>query len=131
MFQDLIPSDLRQWAHSPNILLEHSVDQMDSFGLYIKGTMLLSAVKAFNLRYRAKAHAGDSAFLSIESSAGNTSNMDKGPLDRHDPRTTPGFIELDHISSAFVESFPPHLRRPINGNVVDPHLYAACLSPQL
>lgn len=38
-------------------------------------------------------------------------------------------MELDHVASAFRESFPTHLREPIVNNVVDNQLYTACLMP--
>jgi len=42
-----------------------------------------------------------------------------------DPRRSAAFIELDHIASNFIPLFPPHLKNPIQGNVVDPTLFAA------
>lgn len=89
----------------------------------MKGTILLSIVKGFNLRYRAKTFAEDSAFVSIEDT--------NHPLARHDPRQTPRFIELDRIASSFVESLPPQFKRPINGNEVDSHLYSTFFMSQL
>ena len=45
-----------------------------------------------------------------------------------DPRGSAAFIELDHIVSSFRDSFPSHLKDPIVDNVVDNHLYTACLT---
>ncbi|KAJ3570257.1 hypothetical protein NP233_g4533 [Leucocoprinus birnbaumii] len=106
----------RQWAHTGNLLLTHPEGQIDSFILYIKATILISRVKAFNTRFRARLHAGDSSVTNSES-------------EDHDPRGSPAFIELDHITSSFRSSFPSHLRNPIMDNVVDNHLYTACLVP--
>lgn len=106
----------RQWAHTGNLLLTHPEDQIDSFILYIKGTILISRVKVFNTRFRARRHAGDSSVTNFQS-------------DDHDPRGSSAFIELDHIASSFRSSFPSHLRNPIVDNVVDNHLYTACLMP--
>ncbi|KXN89934.1 hypothetical protein AN958_04938 [Leucoagaricus sp. SymC.cos] len=110
----------RQWAHAGNLLLTHPEDQIDSFILYIKGTILISRVKVFNTRFRARHYAGDSAVTNFQ--GGN-------PSERYDPRGSSAFIELDHISSSFRSSFPSHLRNPIIDNVVDNHLYTACLMP--
>lgn len=48
-----------------------------------------------------------------------------------DPRRTPGFIEIDHVTSMFRQSFPLHLRNPIRDGRVDSHLYSASLIPHL
>lgn len=45
-----------------------------------------------------------------------------------DPRGSAAFIELDYIVSSFRDSFPSHLKDPIVDNVVDNHLYTACLT---
>jgi hypothetical protein len=58
-------SSERQHALGKDVLLLHPEDQVDSFNLYIKGTMLLSRVKAFNLRFRAKRFMGDPAYTWI------------------------------------------------------------------
>ncbi|KAF9452679.1 hypothetical protein P691DRAFT_179047 [Macrolepiota fuliginosa MF-IS2] len=112
----------RQWAHTGDLLLTHPEEQIDSFILYIKGTILISRVKVFNTRFRARHYAGDTAVTNIQSD--NRS-------ERFDPRGSSAFIELDHIASSFRSSFPSHLRNPIADNVVDSHLYTACLMPHL
>ncbi|KAF9015250.1 hypothetical protein BDQ17DRAFT_1340740 [Cyathus striatus] len=113
----------RQWAHSRDVLLQHPDNQIDSFILYIKGTIMLSQVKAFNLRFRAKHFAGDASVA--------TAYGDHQSSDRVDPRGSQAFIELDNIVSSFRASFPSHLRSPIVNNVVDNHLYTACLMPHV
>ncbi|TFK77005.1 hypothetical protein BDN72DRAFT_754042 [Pluteus cervinus] len=118
----LVPPHERQWAHSPDLLLVHSDEQTDSFVLYIKGTILICEVKAFNLRFRARHFAGDAAVVTPYSEG-------QQPTDPVDPRGSQAFIELDHIVSSFRASFPGHLRNPILNNVVDNHLYSACLIP--
>jgi len=117
------PGD-RQWAQSRDLLLVHPESQTDSFILYIKGSILLSQVKAFNLRFRSKHFSGDPTVASIY----------EGPLSPDepvDPRESAAFVELDHIASSFHASFPSHLRNPINDNIVDNHLYTTCLIPHL
>ena len=39
--QTLVPPVERQWAQSPDLLLFHNENQVDSFILYIKGTILI------------------------------------------------------------------------------------------
>jgi len=104
--------DNRQWAHTENVLLVHPEDQCDSFTIFIKGTMLITHVRNFNHRFRINHHASNSKFMFF------------GGLD---PRETQAFQELDKTLSQFRRSFPPSLRNPINGNVLDRHLYSASL----
>ncbi|CAA7266537.1 unnamed protein product [Cyclocybe aegerita] len=113
----------RQWAQSRDLLLIHPENQTDSFMLYIKGTILISRVKAFNLRYRSKHFAGDSTVATLYPDAPQDST------DPVDPRGSAAFIELDHVAASFHASFPTRLRSPIKDNIVDNHLYAACLMP--
>ncbi|KAF9473114.1 hypothetical protein BDN70DRAFT_886156 [Pholiota conissans] len=117
----------RQWAQSPDLLLVHPENQTDSFILYIKGTILISQVKAFNLRFRSKHFAGDPAVASVYSVNDGYQTSENSV----DPRGSAAFIELDHIVSSFRGCFPSHLRNPINDNVVDNHLYTACLMPHV
>ncbi|KAJ6604750.1 hypothetical protein DFH09DRAFT_1123717 [Mycena vulgaris] len=114
----------RQWAHTRDLLLLHPEKQTDSFVLYIKAVMLISKVKTFNLRFRARHFFGDVAVMSPHSEPYN-------PLEPVDPRGSPAFIELDNIASSFRSSFPSNLRTPIVANVVDQHLYATCLIPYI
>ncbi|PPQ85887.1 hypothetical protein CVT25_015829 [Psilocybe cyanescens] len=115
----------RQWAQSRDVLLTHPDNQTDSFILYIKGTILISLVKAFNLRFRSKHFSGDPSVATVYSEDPTTTDE---PVD---PRGSAAFIELDHIVSSFRASFPSHLRNPISDNVVDNHLYTACLMPHV
>ncbi|TFK41060.1 hypothetical protein BDQ12DRAFT_600361 [Crucibulum laeve] len=114
----------RQWAHTRDALLVHSENQTDSFILYVKGTIMISRVKAFNLRFRARHFAGDASVTTPHTESFQMS-------DRIDPRGSQAFIELDHIVSSFRASFPSHLRNPIVNNVVDNHLYTVCLMPHV
>jgi len=114
----------RQWAHTRDLLLTHPDKQTDSFVLYVKAVMMISQVKTFNLRFRARHFFGDLSVMSPHSENNN-------PLEPIDPRGSPAFMELDNITSSFRASFPGHLRNPIVANVVDQHLYAACLMPHV
>ena len=122
----------RQHALGKDVLLLHPEDQVDSFNLYIKGTMLLSRVKAFNVRFRAKRFMGDPAYTC---SPTYTEVWEKDNNEAQDatadPRRSPAFIEIDRIASTFRQSFPLHLRDPIRDGCVDSHLYSACLIPHL
>lgn len=46
--------------------------------------------------------------------------------EKWDPRDSPAFQELDHITTNFRQSFPNHLRNPIQDDVVDPYLFSTC-----
>lgn len=83
----------------------------------------MSRVKVFNHRFRARHFAGDIAVASTHHVCNDI------PPDKIDPRGSPAFAELDHIMTSFRASFPGHLRSPIVDNVVDNHLYTACLMP--
>ncbi|KAJ7110114.1 hypothetical protein C8R44DRAFT_801404 [Mycena epipterygia] len=120
----LVTPPNRQWAHTRDLLLLHPEKQTDSFVLYVKAVMMISKVKTFNFRFRAKHFFGDASVMSPHTDRIN-------PLEPVDPRGSPAFMELDNITSAFRASFPSHLRNPIVLNVVDQHLYAACLMPHV
>jgi hypothetical protein len=135
--QILVAPVERQWASSQphDFLLIHPENQIDSFILYIKSTILIcklppifvgriwplyvdfliAQVKSFNIRFRSRHFAGDAYYI------GNKTSV-------NDPRESPAFMELDHIVSSFRASFPSHLRNPIVGNVIDNHLYTAFLT---
>lgn len=122
----------RQHALGKDILLLHPEDQVDSFNLYTKGTILLSRVKTFNLRFRSRRFMGDPAFIYSPTYAEVwEKNNDDARDVTADPRRTPGFIEIDHIASMFRQSFPLHLRNPISDGRMDSHLYSACLLPHM
>jgi len=124
--------DERQHALGKEILLFHPEDQVDSFNLYVKGTILLSRVKSYNLRFRAKRFMGDPAFLYAATYAEVwEKDSDEARDGINDARRTSGFIEIDHIASMFRSSFPLHLRHPIRDGSVDSHLYTASLMPHL
>ncbi|CCL99564.1 uncharacterized protein FIBRA_01582 [Fibroporia radiculosa] len=122
----VVPQE-RQWSHDNNVLLVHPDDQTDSFILYIKGTMLLSKVKNFNLRFRHRIHTGDASTIGLgpSSLAGILR-----PKDYVDFRETPAFMEIDQLVALFKTSFPNSCKNPLEDHV-DALLYAACLSAQL
>ncbi|KAF9532023.1 hypothetical protein CPB83DRAFT_848212 [Crepidotus variabilis] len=119
----LVPPAERQWAHSRDVLLVHPPAQIDPFVLFIKGTILISRVKAFNLRFRAKHFSGD------PSVANAFDGISPHPSEPIDPRGSMAFVELDEIVVSFRAKFPRNLKDPINNNVVDSHLYTTCLMP--
>lgn len=122
----LVHAKERQWFHDPHILLSHPEGQTDSFILMVKASIILSRVKNFNLRYRARYFAEDLNFIpTADAPVGLPSS------DMLDPRSTPAFIEADTLVSNFRNSFPPDLRSPIIGNLVDVHLFTACTIPYM
>ena len=54
----LVPPSQRQWSYQPDVLTNHPEEQIDSFVLHVKATLLLSKIKIFNGRYRVKRHLG-------------------------------------------------------------------------
>ncbi|TFK57184.1 hypothetical protein OE88DRAFT_1650806 [Heliocybe sulcata] len=112
----------RLWSQSKDIFTLHPADQTDSFALYIKAAMLISRVKNFNLRFRARQYTGDVTTIPADIT---------NPHHPLDPRTTAAFIDLERNISSFRSSFPRHLSDPINANAVDCHLYTACLVPHM
>lgn len=121
----MYPSE-RQWSHDKEVLTKHPEQQIDSFILYIKATILLSRVKAFNLRYKGKHYAGDA---SMQSPASSPANGDQAEY--FSVKETPAFRELDDLVTNFKNSFPAQLKNPVDCQVVDPYLYTACLAPNL
>ena len=118
----LVTAKERQWFHDPHMLLNHPGGQTDSFILMVKASVILSKVKNFNLRCRARYFAKDPDFIPV-------APMQLPSSEVMDPRSTPAFTEIDVIVGSFGSSFPPDLRNPINGNVVDVHLFTACTIP--
>lgn len=117
----------RQWSHDRDVLLNHPPAQTDPFVLHIKGCLLISRIKIFNSRFRAKYYAGDPSTVTYNF---NTAS-DVDSLEAKDIRNTPGFIELSELIGRFQHSFPTHLRHPLQNSVVNPHLFSACTAPLL
>ncbi|KAL1738130.1 hypothetical protein HDZ31DRAFT_24302, partial [Schizophyllum fasciatum] len=109
----------RQWAHTRGVLLQNSPALTDSFTLYVKGAILLSYVKRFNLRFRSQHFAGNPEMSATPTVPIGTSPYLQSTQDESfvDPRTAPAFIELERTARAFKDSFPPHLRYPIQDNM--------------
>ncbi|KAI0922370.1 hypothetical protein AcV7_005920 [Taiwanofungus camphoratus] len=114
----------RQWSQDPGMLLRHPDGQTDPFILYIKSSVLLSRVKNFNSRFRAKYYAGDPSVVSYYDTA-----QGMGHMEPKDIRSTHAFIELDQLIIAFQACFPAHFRSPVQDNTVNPHLFSACTAP--
>ncbi|KZT01965.1 uncharacterized protein LAESUDRAFT_443524 [Laetiporus sulphureus 93-53] len=115
----------RQWSHDRDVLLNHPPEQTDAFVLYIKAHMLLSRVKNFNIRFRARYYAGDPS-VTVHTTIGETDCMQP-----KDIRNTPAFFELNGLVTDFQNSFPTNLRHPVQNNLVNPHLFAAFTAPLL
>ena len=80
--------------------------------------MLLSKVKIFNLRFKAKFY-------------GTATQGSLSQPEEMDPRDTPAFKALDGALSAFKIGFPRQYEDPIPNGVVDSHLYVAHLAPHM
>ena len=115
-------------------MLTHPDQQVDSFGIYAKGCILLSKVKVFNTRYRSLKSSGDPTV----SYRPEFRDMWEGACTPggesvilQDPRRTAAFMALDHIANTFRSSFPTQFKNPIPNGIVDNHLYTASLMPHL
>ena len=122
----LVSAKERQWFHDPHSLLIHPESQTDSFTLMVKASVLLSKVKNFNIRYRARYFAKDPDYIPTIAAPARLPGSDV-----LDPRSTPAFMEVENLVSNFRGSFPPDMRNPISGNVVDVHLFTACTIPHV
>ncbi|KAI0337612.1 hypothetical protein BDW22DRAFT_861866 [Trametopsis cervina] len=121
-----VPMENRQWSTDPSTLLYHPPDQTDSFILYIKATMLLSKVKVFNTRYKARYLRGDPEFMSAKSVG-----LSLQTLENFDPRDTPAFLALDRLVDSFGVSFPQECSTPIQNGTLDAYLYSALVGAHL
>jgi len=115
-----IPRSERQYAHSPNILLNHPPELTDSFVLMVKSAILLSRVVSFNRRFRQLNFLGVSE-MCVEESLPQHLNAPsasiEGSLSRKktpDARRVDGFLKLENDTESFTSSFPAYLQEPIN-----------------
>ncbi|KAJ3541142.1 hypothetical protein NM688_g6125 [Phlebia brevispora] len=109
----------RQWSHDKDVLSVHREDQMDSFIMFVKCSILISRVKNFNLRFKSLAYTGDPSVIPP------TTNPLSGGLENFYPKDTPAFRELDELVSSFKASFPPDMKSPMTDDKLDPYLYSA------
>lgn len=122
----LVLATERQWFHDPHSLLIHPESQTDSFILMVKASLLLSKVKNFNIRYRARYFAKDLDYTPTAAAPARLPDSDV-----LDPRSTAAFMEVENLVRNFRTSFPPDMRNPISGNLVDVHLFTACTIPHV
>ncbi|CAE6522064.1 unnamed protein product [Rhizoctonia solani] len=94
---------IRQSLESPDVLLRHLPEVTDGFTLYIKGAILVSKTKSFNLRIRYKYP------------------------DVADIREVPEFHQLEQLVVSFRKSFPQNYNSPIvqSPRGLDTHVHAA------
>lgn len=114
----------RQWSHDRTMFLIHPPSHTDSFTLFIKAVILISHIKNFNLRFRGRYFSGDPS-VRPPVTAFKSAFEGKTNMERLDPRGSPAFQELDHISSMFRQSFPSYLKNPTQDDMVDPYLFSA------
>lgn len=115
---------------SRDLFIIHPERHTDSFTLYIKGSVLLSRIKQFNMRFRVKRCLGDPSVEFVPPDTGGFQRFGAGAIAEsvfNDPRRSVEFIELDSLAESFRPNFPHHLKNPMPDGVVDSHLYVACL----
>src|ERR1700743_527029 len=121
----------RQNPFFKDVFLSHDIEHIDSFGLYVKGSMFLSRVKNYNMRYHQRKALDDPSVMYVP----EYRDLWEGPAFSKvitvDPRRTSDFLELDRMASAFQPSFPERFRDPFTSNSVDPYLYAAHMIPHV
>ena len=108
------------------MLVTHPPALTDSFTLYVKGTILLGQVKAFNGRFRYRYSRG--LGLAVNDAP---KTVEPTPLD---PKTTSEFGTLDLNIQAFIASIPKDLKDPVGlqtGAKLDPILYMAHMIPHM
>lgn len=118
--QDLVSSNQRQWSFDPRVFETHD-EHIDSFGLHVKSTMLLSKVKVFNTRYKIKRHLGDPNYTP-QPREGQTKLI---------MLTVPALKELDRLNTAFIENLPPQHRTSVANGVIDVSLLTAISNAHL
>ncbi|KEP55152.1 fungal specific transcription factor domain protein [Rhizoctonia solani 123E] len=93
----------RQSLECPDVLLRHFPESTDGFSLYVKGAILVSKIKAFNLRFRYK-------YPNV--------------ADVHEVQE---FRLLDQLITSFRNSFPQGYNHPIvqSSRGLDVHVYTA------
>lgn len=122
----------RDHPFKKDVLLTHHTEYTHSFALFVKGGMLLSRGKSYNMRYSQLKYADDKSLLFSEPAQKQWQCvvLSKPGLDpEDDPRRNDAFIELDHIAFNFTASFPAHLQTPFVQGVIDIYLYLAHLMP--
>ncbi|RDX50427.1 hypothetical protein OH76DRAFT_1402463 [Lentinus brumalis] len=119
----LVPPLDRQWSHDHHVIETQPEEQVDSFVLHVKATMLLSKIKQFNCRYKARKHRGDPDYQPDPNGLPGLPRPGLGLT-----TTTRAFRELDDLIVTFRESFPPHLRDPMAGGTIDGSLLTALSS---
>ncbi|KAI0691861.1 hypothetical protein BC835DRAFT_1359567 [Cytidiella melzeri] len=119
-----VPTTERQWSHDRTMFLIHPPAQTDSFILFVKSTILLSHVKNFNIRVRGRYFTGDPAVYPQYPNA-------EHEMSNWDPRGSPAFQELEHITVMFRQSFPSHMKNPMQDDTVDPYLFNASTAAHL
>lgn len=122
-----MPFQDRQWSSDPNLLFVHPPDHTDPFVLFIKATILISRVKTFNSRFRAKYYAGDPATVKFNYDP----NGELESVEPKDIRLGPAFMDVSRSISRFQNSIPVDLRDPVKDGVVNPHIFATCTAPLL
>ena len=120
----MVPPRDRQWSHEPGIIDKHLDDQIDSFGLHVKASMILSKVKLFNGRYKMRRHRGDPAMIPDPAGLPGIPRADL-------IQTAPAFVEIDNLIKSFLTSLPPRLKDPFANGTVDVSLFTAISSAHL
>jgi len=123
----------RQHPLTKDVMFSHHIDQCDSFTLYVKGTMLLSRVKNFIIRYRSKSYSQEHIHINTQANTGLWEGVHRDPSGAHvkSPTNTIAFVELHQTAMQFRSSFPGHLRDPFASGAIDSSLYVACLIPYI
>ncbi|KZV75415.1 hypothetical protein PENSPDRAFT_89785 [Peniophora sp. CONT] len=125
----------RDHPFKKDVLLTHHTEYTHPFALFVKGNLLLSRVKSYNMRYAQLLYADDPSLHLSEDTARHFTCLQPptrpGYCPASDARRNNAFVELDQIAFKFIPSFPAHLQTPIVGGAIDVHLYLAHLMPYI
>ena len=123
----------RDHPFKKGVLLTHHPEYTHPFALFVKGNLLLSRVKSYNMRYSQFKYADDPSLGLSDSTLQHWKCVQ--PVTRpgynvdSDPRRNDAFVELDQTAYNLIPSFPAHLQTPFVEGAIDVHLYLAHLMP--
>lgn len=142
--QAYVPTQGRQRLYSHRMLTTHPRLTTDSFTLYIKATVLLGKVKAFNGRFRYRYTDGDGkvtfdSFPPLSPDGGSAGSAQAGYAPVKDatkirPQKTDEFQALDGLIQSFVAHIPNEYKDAVGsttGVKLDPTLYLAHMLPHV
>ncbi|VDC06881.1 unnamed protein product [Peniophora sp. CBMAI 1063] len=123
----------RDHPFKKDVILTHNAEHIHPFALFVKGCLLLSRVKSYNMRFEHLKFAGEPSLELADTTLQHWSclqpSIRPGYDPDRDPRRNDAFVELDQMAFKFIPSFPAHLQSPFMEGAIDVHLYLSHLIP--